>query len=97
MISKQQALAKLRHFKNEVGSEYGIVSLGVFGSLARNQATEDSDVDVVVETQKVDAFQLVHIKEQLELLLETHVDIVRMRKNMNPFLKKRIERDAIYV
>ena len=97
MITKQQALTTLQKFKAETGSEYGIVSLGIFGSLARNQANEDSDVDVVIEMETVNPFQLVHIRVQLEGLLKTHVDIVRMRDNMNQFLKKQIERDAVYV
>ena len=97
MVSRQQALNTLQQFKAEKGSEYGIISLGMFGSLARNQETGESDIDVVVETESVNPFQLVHLREHLEILLESHVDIVRMRKNMNGFLKKRIEQDAIYV
>lgn len=97
MISRQQTLNALRRFKIENGSNYGIVSLGVFGSLARNEATTESDVDVVVETQTADPFRLVHLKEQLETLLDAKVDIVRKRQNMNPFLKRQIERDAVYV
>ena len=97
MISRQQTLKTLQRYKTENGSEYGIVSLGVFGSLARDEATEGSDVDVVVETKGANLFQLVHMKEQLETLLNAHVDIIRKRQNMNPFLKKRIEQDAVYV
>ncbi len=97
MISRQQTITALQRFKSEVGSEYGIVSLGVFGSLARNEAREDSDVDVVIETNKADPFQLVHLKEQLEILLTTPVDIVRKRPRMNPLLKEEIEKDAVYV
>jgi predicted nucleotidyltransferase len=97
MITRQQALTALRQFKLETGPEYGIVSLGIFGSLARNQTTEESDIDVVIETETVNPFQIVHIKEQLENLLGGQVDIVRMRKTMNGFLKKRIESEAVYV
>ena len=97
MISRQQTLTTLQRFKDETGSEYGIVSLGVFGSLARNEANENSDVDVVIETKEVNPFQIVHLKEHLETLLDTPVDIVRKRPRMNPFLKKQIERDAVYV
>lgn len=97
MVSRQQALTALERFKSEAGSEYGIVSLGVFGSLARNEAKEGSDVDVVIETETADPFRIIHLKEHLETLLNTRVDIVRKRQNMNPFLKKRIERDAVYV
>lgn len=97
MLTKQQTLTKLHQFKAESGSEYGIISLGIFGSFARSQATEESDIDVVIETKTVNPFQIVHIKEQLEILLEAHVDIVRMRKSMNVFLRKRIENEAVYV
>lgn len=97
MITREQALYRLQQFKDQDGSKYGIVSLGLFGSLARNQASSDSDVDVVIETRTADAFQIVHLKEDLEELLQTHVDIVRKRPRMNPFLKKRIDKDAVYV
>lgn len=97
MTSRQQILTALQRFKKEAGSEYGIVSLGIFGSFARNQANENSDIDVVVETKSVNAFQIVHMKEQLEELLNTHVDIVRKRDRMNEFLKKRINEEAVYV
>ena len=96
-MTKQQILAALHKFKAEAGAEYGIISLGVFGSVARNQATGESDVDVVIETETVNPFQIVHIKEQLETRLGLPVDIVRMRKSMNAFLKKRIEGEAVYV
>lgn len=97
MVSRQQALNTLHRFKNEQGDKYGIVSLGIFGSMARNQQAEGSDIDIVVETRTVDPFQLVHLKEQLETMFDTRIDIVRVRKNMNQFLRKRIDRDAIYV
>jgi predicted nucleotidyltransferase len=97
MISRQHALTALKQFKTRSGSKYGIVSLGIFGSLARNQANESSDVDIVIETQKADAFQMVHIKEELEALLKTPVDVVRKRNRMNEILQKQIEKDAVYV
>ncbi|MFA6173072.1 MAG: nucleotidyltransferase domain-containing protein [Kiritimatiellales bacterium] len=97
MVSRQQALTALEQFKSEAGSEYGIVSLGVFGSLARDEAKDGSDVDVVVETTTADPFRLIHLKEHLETLLNTPVDIVRKRQNMNPLLKEEIEKDAVYV
>ena len=97
MITREQTLKTLRYFKNETGEKYGIISLGVFGSLARNEATPDSDVDVVIETKAADPFQLVHLKEDLETLLNVRVDVVRKRPHMNPLLKREIEKDAVYV
>jgi hypothetical protein len=40
---------------------------------------------------------LLHIREALEEAIGRHVNIVHFREQMNPFLKKRIERDAVYV
>ena len=54
-------------------------------------------MDVVIEIEKPDIFLLVHIKEELEQLLNTKVDVVRNRPKMNPYLKKHIEHEAIYV
>jgi len=70
--------------------------LGIFGSVARDQATEASDVDIVVEMPP-DLFQMVHMKEDLEELLGIPVDLIRLHKHMNTFLKNRIEAEAIYV
>jgi hypothetical protein len=39
----------------------------------------------------------VHIKEDIEAMVRRHVDIVRVRENMNPFLKERIEKEGRYV
>jgi hypothetical protein len=78
-------------------AEFGVVRIGLFGSYARDYAKEDSDVDIVVELEKPDLFSLIGIKQLLEESFDTHVDIVRLRNKMNPALKKRIERDAIYV
>ena len=83
--------------KPELQSKYGIKRIGLFGSYARGYAKEDSDIDIVVELEKPDLFILIGIKQFLEDSLGAHVDIVRLRDKMNLALKKRIERDAIYV
>jgi predicted nucleotidyltransferase len=77
--------------------KYGIENIGIFGSFARNEATDLSDVDICIETKTPDMFMLVHIKEELQNLFHKSVDIVRLRDKMNPYLKKRIDKEAIYV
>ena len=89
-------LAVLKESKAEFSETYGLIDIGVFGSLARGEARPDSDVDIVVKMKKPDLFSMVHIKESLEEHLQCPVDIVRYRDRMNPFLKTRIEKDAIY-
>lgn len=44
-----------------------------------------------------DLFTIAHLKEHLEETLKVPVDIVRYRPNMNAFLKKRIDREAVYI
>ena len=83
--------------KNDFANRYGVTRLGIFGSIARDEAAEASDVDVVVEMTKPDLFYIVHIKEELEESLNCPVDIVHYRKRMNDFLKKRINREVVYV
>lgn len=97
MIDRDEALAVLKGFKDEFAERYGISALGIFGSVARAQATETSDVDVVVKMRDPNLFTLVHVKETLEEALHEHVDIVHYRERMNGFLKSRIDREAIYV
>lgn len=96
-MSRIEIITILKHFKEKYAAQYGIVLLGIFGSVARDEATASSDVDIVVKTEIPDPFTLVHMKEELEKQLRQHVDIVRLRDMMNPYLKKRIEAEAMYV
>jgi hypothetical protein len=96
-MNRSEILDVLRKYKLENAQKYGIETMGIFGSYARDAADEESDIDIFVEMQKPDLYALVHIKEELEELFDKSVDIVRRREKMSPYLKKRIERDAQYV
>ena len=96
-MRREQALDILRKYKAENVEKYGILAMGIFGSVARNEAKNSSDVDVCIQTKVPDMFNIIHIKDELQRLFATEVDIVRVRDKMNPLLKKRIEKDAIYV
>lgn len=96
-MTKNIAIQLLETFKNKNSDKYGIEAIGLFGSVARDEAKPTSDVDVCIKTKNADLFTLVHIKEDLEELMASHIDIVRIRDTMNPFLKNRIEKEAIYV
>jgi predicted nucleotidyltransferase len=86
----------LREYKVKNQNKYRIVNIGIFGSSARGDADKGSDVDIVVELESPDLFHLIGIKQDLEEKLNRPVDIVRYREKMNAFLKRRIEREAIY-
>lgn len=96
-LPREKALEILRRHKPLFAERYGVTELGVFGSVARDEALPESDVDVVIRMRIPDLFHMVHIKESLEEAFHRRVDIVQYRDKMNPFLKKRIDRDAAYV
>jgi len=96
-MRREEVLSLLAQFRDRRAKEFGITRIGIFGSLARGEATDASDVDVVVELERPDLLLLVGIKQELEELLQRPVDVIHYREHMNPFLKKRILRDAIYV
>ena len=95
-MRREVVLATLRNHKSELAAKYGVVRIGVFGSIARDEATEQSDVDIVVEMPP-DAYQMVHVKDELEALLVCPVDLIRYHKHLSPLLRARIDRDAIFV
>ncbi|MDD2388761.1 MAG: nucleotidyltransferase domain-containing protein [Desulfobacterales bacterium] len=97
MTKKDEILLHLRRFKGEKKERYTILKMGIFGSAARDDMTAESDIDVVVELGKTDLFYLNGIKQELEEQLHRKVDIVRYRDSMNAFLKKRIDKEAVYV
>jgi len=97
MINRDEILCLLKNYKKNNLKKYDIVELGLFGSVARNQASSSSDIDICIKTKTPDMFALVHIKEELQKLLSNSIDIVRIRDRMNPYLKSRIDHEAIYV
>ena len=96
-MNKKSIFEILKKYKKKNADKYGLISLGIFGSYARGEAKSDSDLDIVVEISKIDLFLLVHMKDELEKLFNTKIDIVRYRKRMNKFLKKHIDEEAVYV
>ena len=96
MKTLQSSISTIKQNSSKITHDFGIKTLRIFGSVSRNEQTEDSDLDICVETETPNPFLLVNLKEFLETLFHCSVDIVRIHKNMNPFLKSRIERDGIY-
>ena len=96
-MTRNEVLQTLLDYRRHKQTDYKILKLGIFGSVARDQFTDQSDVDIVVELGYPNLFALVGIKQDLEQLLQRPVDIVRYRENMNKFLKQRIDQEAVYV
>ncbi|KOH47107.1 nucleotidyltransferase family protein [Sunxiuqinia dokdonensis] len=97
MNSKQEYIRLLSDFKTQRGLVYGITRIGIFGSVARGEQTEKSDVDIYYEGNPLSLFKIMTLKNELENRLNCTVDIVRLREKMNQVLKKRIQTEGIYV
>lgn len=97
MKTKEKYIHLLSDFKKKNGAIYGIIKMGIFGSVARGEQKEGSDVDIYYEGEPLSLFKLAALKEELENILGCPVDIVRIRESMNLMLKKRILNDGIYV
>ncbi|OHB85398.1 MAG: hypothetical protein A2Z38_06100 [Planctomycetes bacterium RBG_19FT_COMBO_48_8] len=94
---KNKILSTLKESSPVLLKKYGVTRIGIFGSVARDDASEGSDVDIVYEMSRPNLFTVVHLKDELENILHCTVDLVRYREKMNPFLKKRIDKDGVYV
>lgn len=96
-MNRKQILDILRRHKPVLGQRFGVTELALFGSFARNQATEDSDIDILVKfnapaTSKTYFGTLFY----LEKLLGGGIDLVSdkaLRSDFRPY----VEREAVHV
>jgi len=95
-MTKNDILNYLQEHYQEFHDKYNVQKIGIFGSYARDEATKDSDIDIFVQMHPK-LLDMISIKQVIEENFHQKVDIVRLRDDMNPYLKKRILRDAIYV
>lgn len=86
---------KLKDLKPILEKNYKVKSIGLFGSFARNEANEDSDVDILVQFSEDIGWEFVDLKQFLEENLERKVDLVTVEA-LKPELKEEILRDVIY-
>ena len=96
-MEREEIISLLREYKNQSAPKYGIQALGVFGSVARQEAREDSDVDVVIKMEPPNLITMSRIRIELEEIIRQHVDVVHYRERMNRLLKEKIDREAVYV
>ena len=94
-IDRSNILNYLKEHYSEFKNKYHVEQIGLFGSYARDEATENSDIDIFVK-MKPSLFDMVAIKEQIENDLDRKVDIVREHKNIKPIFLKMIQKDLIY-
>jgi uncharacterized protein len=96
-MNKQETLTKLGGSIIEIKRRFSVKNLAIFGSTARNNADDNSDVDMLVTFNQKASFDLfMDLKFYLEDLLGIKVDLVT-DKALRPQIRKEIERDLINV
>ena len=84
--------------EEEIRKRYGVVILGIFGSYARGEQNELSDIDILVELEKPIGLKFFELWDELEKLLGVKVDLLTVRAvKQKPNLWKSIEEDVVYV
>ena len=96
MIKKSQEILKIIEENRETIRGFGVRSLGLFGSAVRGEASDDSDLDFVVEFEKKTFDAYMDLKEFLEKLFGCKVDLV-IKDAIKPRLREPILKETIYV
>lgn len=96
MMQRDEVLGILAQHQQAL-KEFGVTSLAIFGSVARDEARPDSDVDILVEFDGLVTFdRYMDVKFYLEDRLGTRVDLVS-RVMLKPLIRSTVEQEAIYV
>lgn len=96
-MTTNELIIKLKSLKNELKNRFDIEEIALFGSYARGEANEDSDVDIaVISMKEKNYFTLISAMHYIEEKLHKKIDIGYF-DSIRPFVKKRIKDDFIYV
>ena len=96
-MNRQNALTLLSSNYGYIQKNFSVSRLSVFGSVARNESTEKSDIDILVEFAGKATFDnFMNLKFYLQDLLKAGVHLVT-QKALRPQIKKEIEKELIDV
>lgn len=93
----EKIIEKLNQLKPEIEKRYKITELGVFGSYVRDEQTENSDLDVLIDYERgMTLFTFCELENWLSDNLGIKVDLV-MKKGLKPRIGKRILNEVVYL
>ncbi len=90
-------MKKRKEFHKMYGVSLGINRIGIFGSVARGENTDNSDIDIVVDASNPSFAVMSKMRSLLQAIFEQEVDLVRYRQSLRPLLKQNIDKEAVYV
>lgn len=95
-MTKAIILDFLQRHKSELSERFGVERIGLFGSYARGEEHERSDIDVAITVRKKDFFVRDEIREFLEKAFGVPVDVGYLDSFRN-YYKSKVEKDIVYV
>lgn len=95
MATKEEILAFLKEHKNELYNRFSVTKIGLFGSYAKDEADESSDIDIAISTENKDFFIREDLKDYLQEHFKKPVDIGYI-DSFREFYKKRISKEILY-
>jgi predicted nucleotidyltransferase len=93
-IDKEYIIEFLRKQRKFLNENFEVISISLFGSFARGEEREDSDIDLLVEMPP-DLHNLVSLINYLESSFGKKVDVIRSRTNLHPRFRKRLMKEKI--
>ncbi|MDD4252429.1 MAG: nucleotidyltransferase family protein [Methanoculleus horonobensis] len=96
MRSREEIFAILQRLRDELSTRFSVSRIGIFGSVARGEQTETSDIDILVEfSRPVGFFTFVELEEYLSLHLGAPVDLVTADA-LKPLIRERVAAEVAY-
>ena len=96
MKTTQEYISTLKQHAPVLRERFGMTSMLLFGSVARGEQREDSDVDVLVDMPAT-LRGVGGANSYLEDILGCHVDMIRNHSHLTPFFLKEVERDGVRI
>ena len=76
MLTKKKAIRLLQEKHSYLANEFGVSKIGLFGSYAKGQSGDSSDVDLIIEFERPIGFRFIELVDYLENLLGQKVDVL---------------------
>ena len=95
-MTKTDILNELSNNRSYIEKNFEVEKIGLFGSYAKDEQTESSDIDIYVEFKNKTFDNLAGLWNYLEELYHKKIDLFHKHKNNNKIIISNIQKDVIY-
>ncbi|MEK7253336.1 MAG: nucleotidyltransferase family protein [Bacteroidota bacterium] len=96
MLTAKEIEAKLREMKPFLAKQFKVKKIGYFGSFVTGEATEESDIDILVDFSEPPGYEFFDLEDLLEGTFHRKIDLVS-KNALHKYLKDKILNETIYV